>query len=933
MLVRLKMLAFGNEAPRAAGCNALPLQPASMLAATNAPKAQRADTKILMESAPYSAASERLMPSRQSCRAIALAVTHIPTTGAHSWAVADKDGVKGEAKFGGTMEDEGRAPSSSDFGMLLRHHRLAAGLSQEALAERARMSINGIGSLERGERRSPRRETLVLLAGALALDERQREEFEAAASRSGLPRRLGGAPVTVGPWAGASISNLPLQLKSFVGRDVELSEISARVRDHRLVTVAGAGGLGKTETALQIGRAMNASTDIAICFVGLAPVREPSLVVRTIASALGVQEVPNRGPLATLIAYLKNKTILLILDNCEHVIAEAASVVYALLSSCEQLRVLATSREPLYAAGEYVYRLTSLDGSSAAALFGDRAYAVDRHFALTEDNGAIVAEICRRLEGIPLAIELAAARVNALPLKMIAEGLDDRFSVLAGGERTALPRQQTMHATIAWSYDLLSPKEQRVFERLSVFAGGCTLVTASSVCADKGIAEKEMLDVLSALLGKSLLVADLTWREPRYVLLESFRQFGHKKLIERGEQGSVARRHALALVETARCFDQTFLHDAEEIYGELADAEMDNWRVALQWALSEGGDALCGLRLVGRLYGFWTQLNRPDGRKWLSLALSSIDDRTPADVEAPIRVLACAMDMIDGRLEEVCASYEGAVVLCRFTGDSVGTVRAQNAAVAALLARGKTDEAKAVLKEALALARELKLRAFADGRFMNWMGNISIQEGDLAAAGRFFEQAVRTYEAMGRPSGAATVRSANLSVVELLLGNPDLALAHAWASVSQLRALRESPHAGFRADALAEALCNAAKYFTALDRYDEAKAYALESLGLYREACDPKFVSALQSVAAAAALNPSHEGATAGEMRAKAAQVLGFADNRSMGRDALDQWEHDRIVSTLRDALGADCFAAYIARGAGMSEDEAVLTASELARS
>ena len=338
------------------------------------------------------------------------------------------------------MEERGQAPH---FGMLLRRYRLAAGLSQEALAERARMSINGISALERGYRRTPQHETLALLAGALALDEGKREEFEAAAARSGSPRRLGGASVTVGPWTDTTNSNLPLALKSFVGRETELDEIVALAHDHRLVTLVGVGGLGKTETALHVGRSLNDSSDTAVYFVALAPVSDPSLVVTAIASTLGVQEVPNRPLLETLIVYLKNKTLLLILDNCEHIIAQTAEIAQAILSSCAHVQILATSRELLRVAGEQGYRLPSLSVPSpkeaggiratdaaaygAIVLFADRARGVDHRFVLTDENAPVVAELCRRLDGIPLAIELAAARVNQLSPRVLAEKLKNRF--------------------------------------------------------------------------------------------------------------------------------------------------------------------------------------------------------------------------------------------------------------------------------------------------------------------------------------------------------------------------------------------------------------------------------------------------------------------------------------------------------------------------
>jgi transcriptional regulator with XRE-family HTH domain len=274
-----------------------------------------------------------------------------------------------------TLEDEGQASGSSSFGQILRHFRIAAGLSQEALAERAQMSKNGVSALERGYRRTPQRETLALLGRALALNEEQRTVFEKAAARSRLlPRQE--ASDAIGRWRGAPTPALPLALTRFVGRETELAEIVALLREHRLVTVTGPGGVGKTQTALQLAASMDGMSDLTVGFVTLTPIRDPSLVAATIGSALGVQEAVNRRPIETVVAYLERNATLVVLDNCEHLIGEAARVTEILLSRCPQVRILATSREPLKSSGERTYRLPSLASSSAVELFIDRARAV-----------------------------------------------------------------------------------------------------------------------------------------------------------------------------------------------------------------------------------------------------------------------------------------------------------------------------------------------------------------------------------------------------------------------------------------------------------------------------------------------------------------------------------------------------------------------------
>ena len=321
------------------------------------------------------------------------------------------------AKTPGVMQDERRASGPPDFGTLLRQHRLAAALSQQALAELAGMSRDGISALERGYRRTPQRETLAVLATALALHGEQRREFEAAA-RSGIPRH------------DADRSALPLAMTSFVGRDAELDEIATLVREHRLVTLTGTGGNGKTQTALRLG--LSAAGDCAVCFVGLAPV-DNEAVVAAIAAAVRAPEAHNRALLDALVTFLKAKQLLLILDNCEHVIAQAATVADAILAGCPRIRILATSREPLRTAGECTYRLASLSmpppeaihrldskhlaSYGSLALFTDRARAVSHRFELTDRNARKVAELCRRLGGIPLASSWPPRGSTCSPLK------------------------------------------------------------------------------------------------------------------------------------------------------------------------------------------------------------------------------------------------------------------------------------------------------------------------------------------------------------------------------------------------------------------------------------------------------------------------------------------------------------------------------------
>lgn len=465
--------------------------------------------------------------------------------------------------------------SASAFGVLLRRYRVAAGLTQEALAERARMSAAGISTLESGKRQTPQSQTVDLLADALGLTAGQRVTFSAArrVSRSSNVVWMGGIDFA----AERVQNNLPQSLTSFVGREQEIADISALVRQHRLVTLTGAGGVGKTRCALEVGARLLDLFSDGVWFVDLAPLRDATLVAAAVLRAINLSDAPNRPALETSITYLKRKSVLLIVDNCEHVIEEAATTAEALLMACPGVKILATSRALLRTGGERAHRLPSMssppakslrtfrasdvDAYASLALFVDRARAADDRFRVTNANAPIIAEICRRLDGIPLAIELAAARVTVLPVKALSEQLERRFAVLTAGERTALPRQQTMRALIDWSYDLLSPEERRLFEVLSVFAGGCTFDAAVAVSvgpenASDDTARDHVFGLLSSLVDKSLVQADVGSAEPRFLLLDSFSEYAHEALVARGEFELVARRHASVYAELGELIDR-----------------------------------------------------------------------------------------------------------------------------------------------------------------------------------------------------------------------------------------------------------------------------------------------------------------------------------------------------------------------------------------
>jgi predicted ATPase/transcriptional regulator with XRE-family HTH domain len=829
------------------------------------------------------------------------------------------------------VDDEQRLPRSSDFGALLRRHRLAAGLSQDALAERARMSADAISSLERGHRRTPRRDTLALLAGALALDSEQRQEFEVAAVRPGAPRGPATASVTVGPWAESAASSLPIALTSFVGRDEELTEIAMLMRDHRMVTIVGAGGIGKTQTALHVASGL--SGDSVVCFVALASIADPSLLGSAVAAALGVQNVPGRPLVETLIAYLKYKALVLLLDNCEHVISEAAIFAAAILGGCPRIRILATSREPLRAGGEYAYRLPSLsfpspDGAGIAisaadasaygviVLFADRARAVNHSFALTDENAPVIAEICRRLDGIPLAIELAAARVNLLTVNAIAERLDDRFRLLTGGERIAVPRHQTMRATIDWSYDLLSPPEQQLFQRLSIFAGGCTLAAAAAVCGDEGPRQLDVLNLLSSLVDKSLVVADFNGGEARYRLLESFREYARERLTTR-DRDVVAHLHALAYLDLAKTADEIFLYQPNEDLQARALQELDNWRAALGWALTDRADVLLGQRLVGALCALWLQLAPLEGRRWLHIARALADEHTPTSVLARLDYTEATVAHALGPTEVQLASSRSAIARYRVVGDSLGIVLAQYREAAALQNLGRNPEAKRVLSEALPLARSSGNRWLV-ASILRWLALVS-DDSDVKRA--YTLEALELFGSTGNRFDAGFTML-QLSAVEYERGNGELALSYASTAVATFRAIA-------KVRGVVAALNEMALRLIELNRFAEAAASAREALELATEyRWELATAGVLLNLSAIAALRSARGQEVTPDAWPRLVQVFGFASayHAKVGRplDKQDQLLFDRTIAVLREALGTDAVALLMAEGAHMTEEQAI---------
>ncbi len=442
----------------------------------------------------------------------------------------------------------------------------------------------------------------------------------------------------------SAAEHLPVQLTSFIGRDAEIDGVRRILADDRLVTLTGAGGAGKTRLAIQVAGQLAAEFDDGAWYVDLAPITDPDLVPVATAGALGLADQPSRSTTDTLIRFVGDRQMLVVLDNCEHLLDAIASLTAALLTACPGLTLLATSREPLDVPGEVTWRVPSLSlDDDAVALFLDRARRARSDLQIADDDIETVKEICRRLDGMPLAIELAAARVRALSFDEIVGSLHDRFRLLTGGGRIAVRRQQTLRASVDWSHDLLTDPERVLFRRLAAFMGGFDLAAARAVAGGTEIERFQVLDQLTLLMDKSLVVADNTGGRMRYRLLETVRQYALEKLGESGEADAVRARHRDYYTALAAVLDAP-ADTGHQRRVEQTESELDNLRAAYAWSC-ESGDIELALQLASALQPLWLTRGRVrEGMSWIDEALADVDVvRDTVDGDVAPAVLARAL--------------------------------------------------------------------------------------------------------------------------------------------------------------------------------------------------------------------------------------------------------------------------------------------------
>lgn len=596
------------------------------------------------------------------------------------------------------------------------------------------------------------------------------------------------------PRAALPFSRLPQPTTRFVGRDAEMAEIKRRLTQHRLVTITGVGGIGKTRIALQVGADLLTRYPNGVWLVDLASVSDQTRVVETIAAAFHLGG--EASSLERLIGYLASQQVLIILDNCEHLINRIAEVARAILADCPGVAILATSRESLAIDGESLYRLPALpfpdyaqpiDATTALQhdairLFVDRAAVTINGFVFDDTTARDVARICSRLDGIAMAIEMAVPRLQVLNPAQLADRLSERFRLLSAHTRTALPRHRTLRAVFDWSYELLSEPQKVLFRRLAVFPGSANLEAVVAVVADQAPDDWDVLDLLTALVDKSLVIADVAGRRPRYRMLETTRQYALERLAD--EEAAWCRRshatHFAAMYERAEAEWPIAPSGAWlESYGDDAD----NLRAALEWAFGQEGDLALGLRLTASSYPVWWDLPHlplQESRRWFDLAVRHITPDTPKHIAARLWFGKSWRDVRFGDKENFTAAAQ-AVALYRQINEPIGLGAALWRAGSAMLTAETADEARAYFDEA-----ELVLRAQAPTK---WLALCLVKQGDLRFRLGAMEQALAAYEEAMRLSRSTAYwyglmnGGSNMSELLLSLGQRDRAL-------SQLRQLR-----------------------------------------------------------------------------------------------------------------------------------------------
>jgi predicted ATPase/ATP/maltotriose-dependent transcriptional regulator MalT len=761
---------------------------------------------------------------------------------------------------------------------------------------------------------------------------------------------------------------IPVALTSFVGRTHDIAAICALLQrpEVRLLTILGIGGIGKTRLGMQVATALQEHFVDGVSFISLASVHDPHLVASTIAQGLGVQEVGEPHVLEQLKVVLQSKQLLLFIDNFEHVVT-AASLLTELLLACMQLTILVTSRAVLYLQGEYQYPISPLPvpdsthfaelgilaQNPAVSLFVQRAQAVRPHFSLTQTNAPIIAQICARLDGLPLAIELAASRIKMFPLQALLARLKRRFEILTGGTQGAPARQQTLHNAIAWSYDLLDPWEQRLFCMLSVFADGWTVEAIDAVVSSIAQTEKDsysLFDRISSLLDKSLLLQfEQEGVDARFAMLETLREYGRERLQERGEAEMVQQAHALHFLRFAEQAAPYLKGEQQLVWVARIEQELENVRIALEWFIHRA-QMEHALRLGAALGWFWYLRGYwSEGRSWLDAMLELADGKKPVDAYADVLyyagVLAYYQDDSSAQ-----ALLTQSVALCREVGLTRVLVSALGMLGLLISMQGDRTSASPLLEECEHLCRTKAYR-WELAHLLRKLALIAWHQGDLTRASSCAQEGLTLARKIGDTSLIATTLSV-LSGIANRQGDLARATTLTQETLNLAQKLGDT-------SLIATATQNLGYLALQQNQFPQAAAYARRALTLFRELGDKTFITAaLHSLGHLALLQNDlmqaaeafQEGFTLSEdlknmtrmgwhlvglaavaekegHYQKACRLLGVAEARldvNLHMNAAERADYDELVKRVRTHLGEDLFSSLWAQGKAMTPQEAL---------
>ena len=745
----------------------------------------------------------------------------------------------------------------------------------------------------------------------------------------------------------ATPNNLPQQVTSFVGRQRELAEASVMLDGTRLLTLLGMGGLGKTRLSLQIGADALEKYPDGVWFIDLAPIKDPALVPNAVAQALNVHEEPGKPLVQTLCAHVREHTLLLILDNCEHLVDACARLVDTLLGSSADVRILATSREALHIRGEQTYPVLPLavpdrdaDGESilrseAVQLFVERAQLHKPGFALNDREAPDVAELCARLEGIPLALELAAARLRSLSVREINERLHDRFKLLTGGSRVALERQQTLRALVRWSYDLLQEHEQILLDRLSIFVGGFNLEAAEEVCSAEPLSAEEVLDLVTSLVEKSLVMVkqedgwsrygmletirefarehliELDDASPRYGLQQTVRELAHERLVGRNDLAATAARHCAYYLEFAKKA-RRLLHGAEQAeWTRRVEVELDNLRAAIALALAGGVDPVIAVKLEVALMRFRTLRGySSEGRSNVRAALDLPAISGPDAARAHALYTGGVLAMNQGDHAEATRMLTESLAIRR----SLGNAREIAATLSTLsthhLQSDELDKARECEGEALDIFREQGDR-IGEGIGLLNLGGIAARQGNHESAGALFEQSLAI---------ARSIRHLELeSECEECIG--DLALRAGNLREAEARFARALRICRDAEDKRGEAIAvwSLGRVDAANGHHDAARLKFADALPAFRSfGMNSEALDCVEDCAAL--LTAADQPDDAVRLHAAAATIRTALALQSPGGGAA----RERNLESARQALGEAAFAAAWSNGCAWTLEEAI---------